>query len=151
EIFHGAQTTAERFVPGRAISGFRTGPLGLGHVVLNVESVAVIDELMPFYRALLGFRLTDYYSHPFDAYFMHVNPRHHSLAFIRTGKNAVHHVMMEVFQFDDLGEGYDMRAGEPGRVATTLRRHTSDFITSYYSFTPSGFIWGARAIDPETW
>src|SRR4249919_2935714 len=29
EIFHGAQTTAERFLPGRAISGFRTGPLGL--------------------------------------------------------------------------------------------------------------------------
>jgi 2,3-dihydroxybiphenyl 1,2-dioxygenase len=155
EIFHGAQTTAERFLPGRAISGFRTGPLGLGHVVLNVESVETINLLLPFYRDLLGFRLTDYYSHPFDAYFMHVNPRHHSLAFIRTGKNAVHHVMMEVFQFDDLGQGYDIALGEPGRVATTLGRHTSDFITSFYSYTPSGFMveygWGARAIDPETW
>jgi catechol-2,3-dioxygenase len=60
EIFHGARTTSEPFVPGRAISGFRTGPLGLGHVQLNVESVAVIDKVMPFYRDLLGFRLTDY-------------------------------------------------------------------------------------------
>jgi 2,3-dihydroxybiphenyl 1,2-dioxygenase len=155
EIFHGAQTTSERFVPGRAISGFRTGPLGLGHVVLNVESRAVIDTLLAFYRELLGFKLTDYYSHPFDAYFMHVNARHHSLALIRTGSNAVHHIMMEVFQFDDMGQGYDIALGEEGRVATTLGRHTSDFITSFYSWTPSGFMveygWGARSIDPDTW
>src|SRR5580658_1842370 len=32
EIFHGAETTAEPFRPGRSISGFRTGPLGLGHI-----------------------------------------------------------------------------------------------------------------------
>ena len=31
---------AEPFKPGRSISGFRTGPLGLGHVVLNVDSTA---------------------------------------------------------------------------------------------------------------
>src|SRR5207237_4116475 len=124
EIFHGAQTTSDRFVPGRAISGFRTGPLGLGHVVLNVESVATIEQLMPFYRELLGFRLTDYYSHPFDACFMHVNPRHHSLALIRTGTNAVHHIMMEVFQFDDLGQVYDIALAAAARVATTLGLHT---------------------------
>ena len=46
---------------------------------------------------MLGFRLTDFYNKPFGAYFMHVNPRHHSLAFIRTGKNAVHHIMMELY------------------------------------------------------
>ncbi len=38
EMFHGAETTAEPFKPGRSISGFRTGPLGLGHVVLNVDT-----------------------------------------------------------------------------------------------------------------
>ncbi len=67
EIFHGAETTSDPFVPGRCMSGFRTGPLGLGHVVLSVESAEVIDKLMPFYRDLLGFRLTDYYTHPFEA------------------------------------------------------------------------------------
>jgi 2,3-dihydroxybiphenyl 1,2-dioxygenase len=154
EIFHGAQVSADPFVPGRAMSGFRTGPLGLGHIVLNVDSVETIDVLMPFYRDLLGFRLTDYYSHPFEARFLHVNPRHHSLAFIKTGKRDVHHIMMEVFSFDDMGQGYDIALGE-GRVATTLGRHTSDFITSFYSRTPSGFMveygWGARSIDPDTW
>ena len=154
EIFHGAETTVDAFVPGRSMSGFRTGPLGLGHAVLSVETSDVIQRLLPFYRDLLGFRLTDYYSHPFEAFFLHVNPRHHSIAFIRTGKNDVHHIMMEVFSFDDMGQGYDIALGE-NRVTTTLGRHTSDFITSFYSRTPSGFMieygWGARSIDPDTW
>ena len=155
EIFYGAETTAEPFKPGRSISGFRTGPLGLGHAVLNVDTPETIDRLMSFYRDTLGFRLTDYYSHPFTAYFLHLNPRHHSLAFVQTGKNAVHHLMMELFSFDDVGQGYDLALGEEGRVAVTLGRHTSDFITSFYSFTPSAFMveygWGARLIDVDTW
>src|SRR6266508_2300233 len=39
EIFHGAETTADAFKPGRSISGFRTGPLGMGHVVLHVHNI----------------------------------------------------------------------------------------------------------------
>jgi 2,3-dihydroxybiphenyl 1,2-dioxygenase len=155
EIFHGGETTSEPFKPGRAISGFRTGPLGLGHVVLNVDSRETIDKLMEFYRGILGFRLTDYYDHPFVARFLHLNPRHHSLAFIQTGKNAVHHIMMEVFSFDDVGQGYDLALGEKDRISVTLGRHTSDFITSFYSWTPSAFMveygWGARSIDVGTW
>ncbi len=155
EIFHGAETTAEPFKPGRSISGFRTGPLGLGHVVLNVDSAETIERLTEFYRDTLGFRLTDYYSHPFIARFLHLNPRHHSLAFVQSGKNAVHHLMMELFSFDDVGQGYDLALGEEGRVAVTLGRHTSDFITSFYSWTPSAFMveygWGARLIDVDTW
>src|SRR6202163_2382284 len=155
ELFHGAETTAEPFRPGRSISGFRTGPLGLGHVVLNVDTAETIDKLMAFYRETLGFRLTDYYDHPFVARFLHLNPRHHSLAFIQTGKNAVHHIMMELFSFEDVGQGYDIALGEEGRVATTLGRHTSDFITSFYSWAPSAFMveygWGARSIDAATW
>jgi 2,3-dihydroxybiphenyl 1,2-dioxygenase len=155
EIFHGAETTAEPFKPGRSISGFRTGPLGLGHVVLNVDTAETIERMTSFYCETLGFRLTDYYSHPFIARFLHVNPRHHSLAFVQSGKNAVHHVMMELFSFDDVGQGYDLALNEDGRVAVTLGRHTSDFITSFYSFTPSGFMveygWGARLIDVDTW
>jgi 2,3-dihydroxybiphenyl 1,2-dioxygenase len=155
EIFHGAETAAEPFKPGRSISGFRTGPLGLGHVVFNVDSRETIEQLMAFYRGTLGFRLTDYYDHPFVARFLHLNPRHHSLAFIQTGKNAVHHIMIELFSFDDVGQAYDIALGEEGRIGVTLGRHTSDFITSFYSFTPSGFMveygWGARSIDVDTW
>ncbi len=154
ELFHGAETATEPFKPGRSISGFRTGPLGLGHVVLNVDTAATMERMMSFYCDTLGFRLTDYYSHPFVARFLHLNPRHHSLAFVQSGRNAVHHMMMELFSFDDVGQGYDLALNE-ARVAVTLGRHTSDFITSFYSFTPSAFMveygWGARLIDVETW
>jgi 2,3-dihydroxybiphenyl 1,2-dioxygenase len=154
EIFHGAETTAEPFRPGRSISGFRTGALGLGHVVLNVDTAETIERMTAFYRERLGFRLTDYYSHPFVARFLHLNPRHHSLAFVQSGRNAVHHVMMELFSFDDVGQGYDLALNED-RVAVTLGRHTSDYITSFYSWTPSAFMveygWGARLIDPDAW
>jgi 2,3-dihydroxybiphenyl 1,2-dioxygenase len=152
EAVYGAETTSEPFLPGRSISGFRTGPLGLGHVVLHVENV---ESVLAFYRDMLGFRLSDYYFHPFTAFFLHVNPRHHSLAFIQTGKNAVHHMMMELFSFDDVGQGYDLAMAEEGRLATTLGRHTSDFLTSFYTWTPSDFMveygWGGRSIDPATW
>ena len=154
EFFHGAETTAEPFKPGRSISGFRTGPLGLGHVVLNVDTADTIERMTSFYCDTLGFRLTDYYSHPFIARFLHINPRHHSIAFVQSGNNAVHHVMMELFSFDDVGQGYDLALNED-RVAVTLGRHTSDYITSFYSATPSAFMveygWGARLIDVDAW
>ena len=35
EAFHGAELATEPFKPGRSISGFRTGPLGMGHAVLT--------------------------------------------------------------------------------------------------------------------
>ena len=62
EIFHGAETTTDPFKPGRAISGFRTGPLGMGHAVLHCEK---IDDVVPFYVDILGFKLSDYFTKPF--------------------------------------------------------------------------------------
>ena len=73
EAFHGAEIDATPFCPGRSISGFRTGPLGLGHAVLTVEN---IEPIMAFYVNLLGFGLSDYIEKPFRAYFFHLNPRH---------------------------------------------------------------------------
>jgi 2,3-dihydroxybiphenyl 1,2-dioxygenase len=152
EAFHGAESTAEPFRPGRSISGFRTGPLGMGHAVLTAER---IDEVLPFYTDLLGFRLSDYFVRPFKAYFFHLNPRHHSLAFIESGKNGVHHLMVELFYLDDVGQAYDLALRQPEMIGTTLGRHTNDQITSFYSWSPSKFLveygWGGRSIDPATW
>jgi 2,3-dihydroxybiphenyl 1,2-dioxygenase len=152
EAFYGAEIDATPFKPGRSISGFRTGPLGLGHVVLTVEN---IDAMMPFYVDLLGFGLSDYIEKPFRAYFFHINPRHHSLALIETGKNGMHHLMVELFSLDDVGQCYDIALGEENRVSVTLGRHTNDFMTSFYAKTPSSFMvecgWGGREIDPANW
>ena len=74
EFFHGAATASDPFRPGRNISGFRTGPLGMGHVVMHFERIA---EVMTFYQEVLEFKLSDYWLRPFPGYFFHVNPRHH--------------------------------------------------------------------------
>ena len=152
EAFYGAEVADTPFSPGRSMSGFRTGPLGVGHAVLTVEN---IDAVMPFYVDVLGFGLSDYIEKPFRAYFFHINARHHSLALIETGKNGMHHLMVEMFSLDDVGQCYDIALGEPERVNVTLGRHTNDFMTSFYARTPSSFMiecgWGGREIAPPTW
>ena len=152
EAFYGAEIDDTPFLPGRSISGFRTGPLGLGHAVLTVEN---IDAMTPFYVELLGFQLSDYMQNPFRAYFFHINARHHSLALIETGRNGMHHLMVELFSLDDVGQCYDIALSQQDRVNVTLGRHTNDFMTSFYAKTPSSFMvecgWGGREIDPSTW
>ena len=109
---------------------------------------------MKFYVEVLGFRLSDYIEKPFRAYFFHVNARHHSLALIETGRNGMHHLMVELFSLDDVGQSYDVALAED-RVNVTLGRHTNDLMTSFYAKTPSAFMiecgWGGREIDPANW
>jgi len=152
EAFHGQAIADTPFRPGRTISGFRTGALGMGHVVFHV---AAIDPMLAFYTDVLGFAVSDYISHPFRAYFMHVNPRHHSVALIETGKQDLHHIMVELFSLDDVGQGYDIALGDPDKIATTLGRHPNDSVTSYYLRSPSGFMleygWGGIDVTPGNW
>ena len=152
EAFCDAAIADGPFRPGRAISGFRTGPLGMGHAVFHVKN---IDDLFGFYHDVLGFGVSDYILTPFRAYFMHVNSRHHTVALIETGKQDLHHLMVELFSLDDVGQGYDIALGEPGRIATTLGRHPNDTVTSFYLRSPSGFMleygWGGKEVTPGNW
>jgi len=152
EAFHGQEVADTPFVPGRPISGFRTGPLGMGHAVLHVKDA---QALLPFYRDTLGFGLSDYGRTPYDLFFFHVNGRHHSFAMVGSGKAGMHHFMVELGSLDDVGQGYDLAMLEEDRIAYTLGRHTNDWMTSFYANTPSGFFveygWGGRVIDPATW
>ncbi|HWL31663.1 MAG TPA: VOC family protein [Xanthobacteraceae bacterium] len=152
EFFHGAAVATDPFKPGRNISGFRTGALGMGHVVMHVERLA---DLMPFYQDVLEFKLSDYWLRPFPGYFFHVNPRHHSFAMMETGKNMVHHMMLELFSLDDVGQGYDLALTDQERIAVSLGRHSGDYVTSFYTWNPSGFMveygWGGQVIDDSTW
>ncbi len=152
EAFHGAQVADEAFRPGRSISGFRTGPLGMGHVVLTVTSLAAS---LPFYCDVLGFRISDYIRAPINAYFLHANPRHHSVALFEASHAGMHHLMVELFSFDDVGQGYDIALGEKDRIVATLGRHPNDLVTSFYVHTPSDILveygWGGREVDDTTW
>ncbi len=152
ELFFNPQTITEPFIPGRPISGFKTGAHGMGHAVLHVQNA---ERLLPFYQDLLGFSLSDYGLEPIPLYFFHVNERHHSFAIVGSGKTGFHHFMIEYQNLDDVGQGYDLALLEPETIAYTLGRHTNDYMTSYYANTPSGFFiesgWGGRLIDPAKW
>jgi 2,3-dihydroxybiphenyl 1,2-dioxygenase len=144
--------SSDPFLPGRPITGFNTGPMGMGHAVLHVKDIAV---MLPFYRDLLDFRVSDYGMDPYGLYFFHVNQRHHSFAMVGSGREGFHHFMVEFNHLDDVGQGFDLACLEEGRVAYTLGRHTNDYMTSFYANSPSGFFvesgWGGRQIDPATW
>lgn len=144
--------SSDPFRPGRPMTGFKTGPLGMGHAVLHVEDAA---PLLTFYRDLLEFRVSDYATKPYPLYFFHVNGRHHSFAMIGSGQSGFHHFMIEYQSLDDVGQGYDLAQLEDNRIAYTLGRHTNDYMTSFYAHTPSGFFvengWGGRIVDPDNW
>jgi hypothetical protein len=63
--------------------------------------------------------------------------------------------MMELYSLDDVGQGYDIAQGNEGQVAVTLGRHSGDYMTSFYSWNPSGFMteygWGGQVVDDATW
>ena len=152
ELFCGADDGDGEFTPGRDISGFVTGGLGLGHVVLMVPE---LEPAVRFYTDVLGFRLSDYMTAPLKATFLHTNPRHHSLALLEVGVSALHHFMVELADVDDVGQGYDLVQSEGITVARTLGRHTNDRMISFYARTPSGFEleygWGGRLVDDASW
>ena len=152
ELFHAPETTTDPFISGRPIEGFKTGAYGMGHAVLHVKDA---HALMPFYRDILEFSLSDYALSPIPLFFFHVNGRHHSFAMIGTGRTGFHHFMIEYANLDDVGQGYDLAQLEDNAIAYTLGRHTNDYMTSFYAHTPSDFFvengWGGRVIDPATW
>lgn len=149
EAFHGGQIADEPFRPERKTGGFRAGTQGVGHAVLMVPD---IDAALTFYRDLLGFRITDFMGPPVSLYFMHVNSRHHSLAIAQGPRSRMHHLMMEFYSLDDVGQSYDI-AQRDDRVAVKFGRHPNDFMTSFYMRTPSDFLieqgWGGREVGPD--
>jgi 2,3-dihydroxybiphenyl 1,2-dioxygenase len=151
EAFHGVQIADTVFKPGRDISGFRTGPQGMGHTLLAVPD---IDACLAFYKDLLGFLISDFMVAPFKAYFMRVNARHHSVALVAAPVRGMHHLLIEYYQLDDVGQGYDLLQNTPDKIVATLGRHPNDLMTSYYMRTPSEIHiecgWGGKEVDDAT-
>ncbi len=147
---------AKPFLPGRPMSGFKTGTLGMGHVVLRTPTR---DETAKLLIDALGFRISDYIGH---MVFLHCNPRHHTLALqpespnlpAATGKK-LWHFMVETNSLDDVGTALDLAMQSQTPLATDLGRHTNDHMVSFYVMTPSGFEveygWGGRLIDDSVW
>jgi 2,3-dihydroxybiphenyl 1,2-dioxygenase len=157
EIFFGPKQDAVPFTPAHGMDGYKTGELGLGHVVLATDDP---DETVKWYREMLGFRVSDYiFWDGIEATFLHCNPRHHSLAFTNPvgpfQPGDLNHIMLEAKSIDDVGRSYDTVQARGVPIAMTLGRHTNDRTTSFYVHTPSGWMieygCGGDLIDDETW
>ncbi|WP_137144034.1 VOC family protein [Mycolicibacterium sp. CR10] len=153
ELFYGQRIVPKSFHPGRPMSRFLTGSQGLGHVVLATPDLAQADR---FLRDVLGFKKSDEIYTFIDLWFYHCNPRHHSIALTpMPGVRGLHHVMVEVADFDDVGIAYDLCMSRNIPLSMTLGRHVNDRMVSFYVRTPSGFDleygWGGATVDDETW
>jgi 3,4-dihydroxy-9,10-secoandrosta-1,3,5(10)-triene-9,17-dione 4,5-dioxygenase len=172
ELFHGV-TRDHNFLSPAGVPGFVTGPLGLGHAVLLVPDV---EAALGFYCGVLGFRLSDYvtFGPGQGVWFLHCNPRHHSLALLHVGPVAgLHHVLFELPTVDDVGRAHDRAVAAGLPITTSLGRHRNDRMFSFYVRSPAGFdvelgcegllvdaswtparfvegdIWGHKGLTPE--
>lgn len=159
EIFYGPEESHHHFQSDRPHGGFVTGVQGLGHIVLIVPDTTTMGQ---FVTDVLNFRMTDMVtSSRGDALFYRLNPRHHSLALIGApSRRGLHHIMVQVAQFDDLGIAHDrvhdyMTNNDDMALRITLGRHATDRMVSFYVDTPSGFTieygWGGLEIDDAAW
>jgi biphenyl-2,3-diol 1,2-dioxygenase len=159
ELFHGPERAADPFRSSLVPAGFVTGDEGLGHVVFAAMDPQATER---FYCELLGMRLSDRIEVEMAPgfslliTFLHVNPRHHTVAFAAAPMpKRVHHFMLEVAAMDDVGRAYDRCLTAGIEIANTLGVHPNDRMFSFYARTPSGFDvefgWGGRKIDDATW
>jgi len=159
EAFYGPSVEFEKpFHSPRAISGFKTGAQGLGHIVIATNDV---DKSVRFYCDTLGFRISDFIemkfgSSRFSMAFMHCNPRHHTIALIPIPMpKKLLHFMLQCHSIDDVGATMYLVQEAGIDIAASLGRHTNDHMLSFYMRTPSGFEveygWGGREIDDRIW
>ncbi|MEZ5696257.1 MAG: VOC family protein [Sphingomonadaceae bacterium] len=156
ELSYGYVTDFGRFISPAGVSGFVTGELGLGHMVLPAPQ---IDATRAFLCDVLGFGLSDILVHrPAPGIeqridFLHcANGRHHSLA-LYEGEvpSGCVHLMFEVESLDEVGRAYDRMLRHDVRLMATLGKHTNDHMTSFYFMSPGGFAieygFGGRTLD----
>jgi extradiol dioxygenase len=118
--------------------------------------VCVVPDLAAatrFYKQL-GFKKSDEIYAFIDAHFFHCNPRHHSLALTEIPRvRGLHHIMVQLREFDDVGVAYDLVQSRGIPLTMTLGRHPNDRMVSFYVRSPSGFEieygWGALEVGDD--
>jgi 3,4-dihydroxy-9,10-secoandrosta-1,3,5(10)-triene-9,17-dione 4,5-dioxygenase len=146
ELFWGAISDHEPCISPIGVSGFVTGDLGMGHIVLNAPGT--FDATDEFLRDVLGFELSDFVNFnmgpgvpPVRIRFYHCNnPREHSIALVEMPNPAgADHLLIEVKSFDDVGRAL-YRADDMGiPLQVTLGKHINDEMVSFYMYSPTGF------------
>lgn len=160
ELACGAQVAGAPFKSSQIKHGFATGPLGLGHIVIPTDDYKKSEAFCIEY---LGGALSDHIvaampNGKFEAAFLHMNPRHHSVAFVTAPvprTKRIHHFMIQCNDIEDVGRAYDRLKAAGVSFGMTLGQHTNDRQVSFYAQTPSGFFMemgaGGIEVDDATW
>lgn len=146
ELVWGNMVSGTPFVSPTGVTGFVTGEMGMGHIVLPTTAY---DATRDFYRDLLGFGDSDEMRVHFPGApeqglgmaFMHASgPRHHAVAVGEfPAPSGAIHAMVEVATLDDVGLALDRALAAGVHISATLGRHTNDRMVSFYMRTPAGF------------
>jgi 2,3-dihydroxybiphenyl 1,2-dioxygenase len=140
--------------------GFRTGALGLGHILSIAKDYAASCQ---FYRDVLGLRISDYIRAELapgmvvDATFFHsATGRHHSLATAGVpSSKRLNHFMVELADMNDVGMAFDRANKAEIPIVLELGHHPNDHMFSFYMQTPSGFAVevgsGGLVIEESAW
>lgn len=158
EVGYGFDDDPAALSTERCEKGFVLGEQGLGHVALGAEDIAASRR---FFEKVLGFRLSDRIScelrggYSVDVTFLHVNPRHHTVALAGGLTKHLHHFMVQTAALDDLGRIHDRCCDHGVKITKSLGSHPNDRMVSFYGETPSGFEfecgYGGIAIDDASW
>ena len=165
EFFYGP-TYAPMSRPFRSsvlLGNFVTGALGVGHYVSAAKNYAAT---LKFHQAVLGLKVSDHIrapletpmgTIPFEGTFFHAKAgRHHSFATAQIPfPKRIHHIMVEVSDFNDVGLAYDRCIAADVPIMMGLGHHPNDGMFSFYCVSPSGFAIefgsGGLVIDDATW
>lgn len=144
EIALGCRNADTPFAPKNPTKGFVTGEEGMGHIAIISRDYAACEK---FFIKATGARLSDHIFSPFGdatvrAAFLHLNPRHHSIAYAQFPFEApkkIDHVMIQQQDIVDVlrAQARVIDAGIP--ITITLGEHPNDHAVSFYCTTPSGF------------
>jgi 3,4-dihydroxy-9,10-secoandrosta-1,3,5(10)-triene-9,17-dione 4,5-dioxygenase len=141
ELYHGPLFATEPPHLRPDVSGFVTGDMGLGHVVLPVTNA---EETFAFYTSVLGFLHRDSMLvsppgvTPYRMRFLACNPRHHSVALTEAPTSAgIRHLMLHMREVIDVGRAFD-RASRAGVLKTSIGQHSNDLMLSFYATAPGG-------------
>ncbi len=158
ELVYAPEISVDPLDRTRCRRGFVTGEQGVGHVALQTADVATNRR---FFERVLGFRLSDHIrctlrgNFEVDVTFLHVNPRHHTVALSGGVGKTLHHFMLQTQALDDVGQICDRFWDEDIEVTKTLGCHPNDRMVSFYGRTPSGFEiecgFGGVEIDDTCW
>ncbi len=160
EIVFGCQDADTPFAPKEPMQGYVTGDEGLGHIAVNAKDYAACEA---FFAKATGAGLSDHIFSNFgdskvQVTFMHLNPRHHSIAYAQfpfETSRKIDHIMIEPVDLMDVLKAQARVAEAEIPITITLGEHPNDHAVSFYCTTPSGFRLEVAAncikVQPGAW